>query len=199
MAISVSAVANRSALRSDYYTGKKITVTPLNFVCMRRRRPPRLPRAAPAHATTRRKDLCSRALPQDFSHRAEMPMKYGFSSRRHFPICGDDARSHAARRRFCSRLDGRGGARRRDEKNCALNGFAASFAAPRRRKTHESVPTDSRRGRRIERARASHARRATEFRLGIPASARAVSAFARDEVAAQHAAISRATSCSGVR
>jgi hypothetical protein len=32
-----SAVANRSALQSDYYSGKKITVTPLNFVCKRRR------------------------------------------------------------------------------------------------------------------------------------------------------------------
>ena len=31
-----SAVANRSALHPDYYTGKKITVTPLNFVCKRR-------------------------------------------------------------------------------------------------------------------------------------------------------------------
>jgi hypothetical protein len=31
-------VANRPALQSDYYTGKKITVTPLNFVCKRRRR-----------------------------------------------------------------------------------------------------------------------------------------------------------------
>src|SRR5271170_7692664 len=28
-----SAVANRSALPSDYYSRKKITVTPLNFVC----------------------------------------------------------------------------------------------------------------------------------------------------------------------
>jgi hypothetical protein len=28
-----SAVANRSALHPDYYSAKKITVTPLNFVC----------------------------------------------------------------------------------------------------------------------------------------------------------------------
>jgi hypothetical protein len=33
-----SAVANRSALHSDYYSGRKITGTPLNFVCKRRRR-----------------------------------------------------------------------------------------------------------------------------------------------------------------
>jgi hypothetical protein len=31
-----SAVANRSALSSDYYSRRKITVTPLNFVCKRR-------------------------------------------------------------------------------------------------------------------------------------------------------------------
>jgi hypothetical protein len=41
VAISVSAVANRSALHPDYYSEKKITVTPLNFVC-KRRRPARL-------------------------------------------------------------------------------------------------------------------------------------------------------------
>jgi len=38
-----SAVANRSALHSDYYSEKKITVTPLNFVCK--------PRAPLLHAT----------------------------------------------------------------------------------------------------------------------------------------------------
>ena len=32
-----SAVANRSALQPDYYSGRKITVTPLNFVCKCRR------------------------------------------------------------------------------------------------------------------------------------------------------------------
>jgi hypothetical protein len=35
-----SAVANRAALTIDYYSRKKITVTPLNFVCK-----PRAPRA----------------------------------------------------------------------------------------------------------------------------------------------------------
>ena len=35
-----SAVANRSALPSDYYSRKKITVTPLNFVCKCRAPPP---------------------------------------------------------------------------------------------------------------------------------------------------------------
>jgi hypothetical protein len=55
MAISVSAVANRSALHPDYYTGKKITVTPLNFVCKPRGPPPPPPRAARADATSRRK------------------------------------------------------------------------------------------------------------------------------------------------
>jgi hypothetical protein len=35
-----SAVANRHALSSDYYSRKKITVTPLNFVCKCRAEPP---------------------------------------------------------------------------------------------------------------------------------------------------------------
>src|SRR6202043_2676568 len=41
-----SAAANRHALLSDYYSRKKITVTPLNFVCKCRAPPP--PRRHPA-------------------------------------------------------------------------------------------------------------------------------------------------------
>jgi hypothetical protein len=79
MAISVSAVANRSALHPDYYTGKKITVTPLNFVCKRRRPPPRAQRPAHMAVPSRRKISGLRIFSINFPHGAKMPMKYGFT------------------------------------------------------------------------------------------------------------------------
>jgi len=76
--ISTVQVANRSALHSDYYSRKKITVTQLNFVCKRRRPRARATRAIFADAMPRRKifHLCNFA--QGFRYHAEMPMKYGF-------------------------------------------------------------------------------------------------------------------------
>ena len=52
-----SAVANRSALQPDYYSRKKITVTPLNFVCRRRRRARRTDRAKTLRRVAVRKNF----------------------------------------------------------------------------------------------------------------------------------------------
>jgi hypothetical protein len=79
-----SAVANRSALHPDYYTEKKITVTPLNFLCRRRR---------PRRSATRDNAIaampCAKIFdPQDFainfSGIVKIPMTYGFLRHRVF-------------------------------------------------------------------------------------------------------------------
>ena len=74
-----SAVANRSALQSDYYSGKKITVTPLNFVCRRHRsRPP--PGENYAHGSdTARKQSALPEFAREFLHITEVPMESRFS------------------------------------------------------------------------------------------------------------------------
>ncbi len=73
-----SAVANRAALPSDYYSRKKITVTPLNFVCK-----PRPPRAAASaqrpSAKSTAKNFCGAVIARKkIRCAAEVPMKYGF-------------------------------------------------------------------------------------------------------------------------
>jgi hypothetical protein len=74
-----SAVANRSALQPDYYSRKKITVTPLHFVCGRRVLHRGVNFPAIKRATPQRKIFTPRDLPRKFSRTAEMPIKYGFS------------------------------------------------------------------------------------------------------------------------
>ena len=76
-----SAVANRSALLSDYYSRKKITVTPLNFVCKCRAPPPRREGATVFASHARRQTLSQRRNDAKFAHIAEVPMKRGFLSR----------------------------------------------------------------------------------------------------------------------
>ena len=73
-----SAVANRSALPSDYYSRKKITVTPLNFVCKCR-----APALVPLRRTVTRETRSAKisgAVPAQREIRSieEMPMKYRF-------------------------------------------------------------------------------------------------------------------------
>jgi hypothetical protein len=70
--------ANRPALPSDYYSRKKITVTPLDFVCNRRRALPRSARNSHSGKTPREKLFRSRIFADDFRRHAEMPMEYGF-------------------------------------------------------------------------------------------------------------------------
>jgi hypothetical protein len=74
-----SAVANRSALHPDYYSRKKITVTPLDFV--RKRHFPRHHAmcAALASTTPYRKTFRSRSFARKFRYNTKVPIKYGFS------------------------------------------------------------------------------------------------------------------------
>jgi hypothetical protein len=82
-----SAVANRSALSSDYYSRKKITVTPLNFVCKRRFLRAHRARIAPDDTTPRQKKI----PPYDFAQKnpdyAEVPMKLELSRCRASRFC----------------------------------------------------------------------------------------------------------------
>jgi len=70
--------ANRPALPSDYYSRKKITVTPLDFVCNCRRALPHSARNSHSGKTPRENFLRLRIFTDDFPRHAEMPMKYGF-------------------------------------------------------------------------------------------------------------------------
>jgi hypothetical protein len=72
--LKYSAVANRSALPSDYYSRKKIIVTPLDFVRGRRRPPPRAMRGAHARAVSWRKISRLRQFARKFFDVAEIPM-----------------------------------------------------------------------------------------------------------------------------
>ena len=92
-------IANRSALPSDYYSRKKITVTPLNFVCRRRHRRWRAVACHAAAAPPREKIFASRDLAKKFSHCAKMPIKYGFPRFPIFCSCGRQARERAVRAR----------------------------------------------------------------------------------------------------
>ena len=76
-----SAVANRSALPSDYYSEKKITVTPLNFVC--KCRAPLAARCASRSSAERRCErlLRRRGCTAKISDRAEVPMECAFLRR----------------------------------------------------------------------------------------------------------------------
>ncbi|MFZ0607662.1 MAG: hypothetical protein WAM75_08305, partial [Xanthobacteraceae bacterium] len=70
-----SAVANRSALHPDYYTGKKITVTPLNFVYRRRRPRRRARRAMQVGSVERGNTFTAASAADNFTRAAEMPIK----------------------------------------------------------------------------------------------------------------------------
>jgi len=71
-------IANRSALASDYYSRKKITVSPLDFVRKSRRWPPRSARDAMFGAMLQQKSFLARDCTQKMSRDAVMPMKCGF-------------------------------------------------------------------------------------------------------------------------
>jgi hypothetical protein len=81
-----SAVANRSALSSDYYSRKKIIVTPVDFVLAPRRLLPLATRRTFARVAPREKLFIPRDLSSKFPHVAEMPIKYGFLWRSIFSI-----------------------------------------------------------------------------------------------------------------
>jgi hypothetical protein len=138
-----SAVANRSALHSDYYTGKKITVTPLNFVCKCRR-----PRFDPTRdklvEPTQRERIFRLRFPTTKNpHIAKTPMNCGFlltfdfCRRRHRQLVAQRLRaSFAARKRLTRQI-------LQCEKNYAPDAFTGVLRARATRKTRESVSTDS--------------------------------------------------------
>jgi hypothetical protein len=60
---------------SDYYSGKKITVTPLNFVCKSRAPPLQRMRVTIARQNAAPKNFRQRDCAQKFRHGAEVPME----------------------------------------------------------------------------------------------------------------------------
>jgi hypothetical protein len=75
-----SAVANRRALPSDYYSRKKITVTSLDFVWSDLLPPPQRAHAAIAGAPPRRRSFRRHARAAQTDAIAEVPMILGFYS-----------------------------------------------------------------------------------------------------------------------
>jgi hypothetical protein len=143
-----SAVANRSALPSDYYSGKKITVTPLNFVCKCRAPPLRRRRGSIAVRRSRGKDFSARDFGRLFVRGAEAPMSYGFPRQPIFRFRRDCA--HVARllrvfsRPQCRRYDGIHHAKK-ILRRTALSG---RWRPQRGEKRANRCPTDSRARRR---------------------------------------------------
>jgi len=74
MATQCSAVANRRALPSDYYSEKKITVTPLDFVRNCRAPHPQSALATIAGTTPQQKYFCASNFRRENPHDVEMPM-----------------------------------------------------------------------------------------------------------------------------
>jgi hypothetical protein len=93
-----SAVANRHALLSDYYSRKKITVTPINFVCRGRAPPPRRKRRAISRKLARGQIFFATQARQKNARDGEVPMKCGFSSRVGARVSVERARIAPSRR-----------------------------------------------------------------------------------------------------
>jgi hypothetical protein len=139
-----SAVANRSALPSDYYSGKKITVTPLNFVCKCRAPPLRRRRDLIAERRSRGKDLSALDFGRLFVRGAEAPMSYGFLRPPIFRFCRD--RAHVARLlRAFSRLQRRRyGGIHHAKKILRRTALSRRWRPRRGKKRANRCPTDSR-------------------------------------------------------
>jgi hypothetical protein len=144
-------------------------VTPLNFVCKSRAplAPPQ--RVAMTGDTTYRKFFCIDDRTRKKRRRAKVPMKCWFLAT---PIlrCGDDsARAQCPSRAVFARSTALLGADSQCEKNFAQNGLAGTLTTSRRRKTRESVRTDSLRRAHSDTvasaARHPHERGATNFWL----------------------------------
>src|SRR5271170_2291291 len=73
-----SAVANRQALQLDYYSRKKIIVTPPNYVRNCRLPPRQRAHLGIAGKTPRRKNILPRNHARNFRRNAKVPMEYGF-------------------------------------------------------------------------------------------------------------------------
>ena len=134
-----SAVANRSALHPDYYSEKKITVTPLNFVCRR---------GAPLVIATRTWRADSGSLQQQFHRRIsariisrfkEVPMNCGFSRRTSFVLRKSARAAPPPLYVFSHRRALAWPSLPRRKKNYAPKAFAGTFGGSSRRKTRESV------------------------------------------------------------
>src|SRR5262249_8371171 len=135
--------ANRSALPSDYYSEKKITVTPLNFVC--KCRAPLSERfASRSRAKRRREKLPHRPrFTTKIGDDAEVPMECAFLRRILLQCCCENARpdprSRApsqAQRRRCGRIH-------HAKKILRRMASASLSTASARCKTRESAPIDS--------------------------------------------------------
>ena len=136
-------IANRPALPPDYYSRKKITVTLLNFVCNRAAARECRVRGAifGKRATKNRRSEASAG--EEFRHIAEMPMKCRLLRCRvaRFVV----THMYAAHFRRAVIANAKASIRRNPhgEKNLHRRGAKGALAASAKRKTRESVPSDS--------------------------------------------------------
>jgi hypothetical protein len=145
MATQCSAVANRRALTPDYYSRKKLTVTSNAFVRNCRARSPRATRIAAAGAAPQPENFCSLDFASKNPDNAKIPMKRGFMPRPVSYFFRKVMRAQRLCRAFSDTRRSQHAGAPRMKKFFAQQASAGVLTASVRRKTRESVPTDSRR------------------------------------------------------